>query len=72
METSALGPCFILVLSSLDDFKILEMTRVLVLLVSTKKSRAPLKGLKENIILGDMAPIRTGSREVICQLNVEK
>lgn len=31
-----------------------------------------LRGLKENIILGDMVPIGTGSKEVICQLNVEK
>nr|YP_009562292.1 RNA polymerase b''-subunit [Trichomanes trollii]QAV57649.1 RNA polymerase b''-subunit [Trichomanes trollii] len=31
-----------------------------------------LKGLKENIILGDMVPIGTGNNEVICQLNVEK
>nr|AXZ97051.1 RNA polymerase beta'' chain [Callistopteris apiifolia] len=30
-----------------------------------------LKGLKENIILGDMVPIGTGSQEVICQLTVE-
>nr|YP_010716113.1 RNA polymerase beta'' subunit [Crepidomanes latealatum]WDE75848.1 RNA polymerase beta'' subunit [Crepidomanes latealatum] len=31
-----------------------------------------LKGLKENIILGDMVPIGTGNKEVICQLNVER
>lgn len=31
-----------------------------------------LRGLKENIILGDMVPIGTGSKEVICQLNMEK
>nr|YP_009560114.1 RNA polymerase beta subunit [Vandenboschia speciosa]AZZ71239.1 RNA polymerase beta subunit [Vandenboschia speciosa] len=31
-----------------------------------------LKGLKENIILGDIIPIGTGSKEVICQLNLEK
>nr|QUG10268.1 RNA polymerase beta'' subunit [Hymenophyllum barbatum] len=31
-----------------------------------------LRGLKENIILGYMVPIGTGSKEVICQLNVEK
>nr|YP_010958403.1 RNA polymerase b''-subunit [Vandenboschia auriculata]ALO81792.1 RNA polymerase b''-subunit [Vandenboschia auriculata] len=31
-----------------------------------------LKGLKENIILGDIIPIGTGSKEVIYQLNSEK
>nr|YP_009973839.1 RNA polymerase beta'' subunit [Danaea sellowiana]QNH93725.1 RNA polymerase beta'' subunit [Danaea sellowiana] len=31
-----------------------------------------LKGLKENVVLGSVVPTGTGSREVICQINVEK
>lgn len=31
-----------------------------------------LKGLKENVILGDLVPIGTGSQEIVCQLDVEK
>nr|YP_009691090.1 RNA polymerase beta'' subunit [Tectaria panamensis]QEG57870.1 RNA polymerase beta'' subunit [Tectaria panamensis] len=31
-----------------------------------------LKGLKENVILGDAVPVGTGSPEIICQLEVNK
>nr|AYB71630.1 RNA polymerase beta'' subunit [Deparia lancea] len=31
-----------------------------------------LKGLKENVILGDVVPVGTGSPEIVCQLEVNK
>nr|YP_009547460.1 RNA polymerase beta'' subunit [Cheilanthes micropteris]AYW15456.1 RNA polymerase beta'' subunit [Cheilanthes micropteris] len=31
-----------------------------------------LKGLKENVVLGDAVPVGTGSPEIACQLNVNK
>nr|YP_009425625.1 RNA polymerase beta'' subunit [Christella appendiculata]ASU94300.1 RNA polymerase beta'' subunit [Christella appendiculata] len=31
-----------------------------------------LKGLKENVILGDVVPVGTGSPEIVCQLEVSK
>ena len=31
-----------------------------------------LKGLKENVILGDIVPVGTSSPEIVCQLEVNK
>nr|QKV47426.1 RNA polymerase beta'' subunit [Platycerium bifurcatum] len=57
--------------SFLSEASLQETTRVLA--KAALRGRIDwLKGLKENVILGDTIPIGTGSPEIVCQLKVNK
>nr|YP_011030788.1 RNA polymerase beta'' subunit [Hiya brooksiae]WQT71165.1 RNA polymerase beta'' subunit [Hiya brooksiae] len=57
--------------SFLSEASLQETTRVLA--KAALRGRIDrLKGLKENVILGDAVPIGTGSPEIVCQLKVNK
>nr|YP_009426938.1 RNA polymerase beta'' subunit [Hypodematium crenatum]ASU95614.1 RNA polymerase beta'' subunit [Hypodematium crenatum] len=57
--------------SFLSEASLQETTRVLA--KAALRGRIDrLKGLKENVILGDAVPIGTGSPEIVCQLEVNK
>nr|AWD77895.1 RNA polymerase b''-subunit [Odontosoria chinensis] len=57
--------------SFLSEASLQETTRVLA--KAALRGRIDrLKGLKENVIPGDTVPIGTGSKEIICQLEVDK
>ncbi len=57
--------------SFLSEASLQETTRVLA--KAALRGRIDrLKGLKENVILGDAVPVGTGSPEIVCQLEVNK
>nr|QKV46102.1 RNA polymerase beta'' subunit [Selliguea yakushimensis] len=57
--------------SFLSEASLQETTRVLA--KAALRGRIDrLKGLKENVILGDAVPVGTGSPEIVCQLKVNK
>nr|YP_009426328.1 RNA polymerase beta'' subunit [Diplazium dilatatum]ASU95003.1 RNA polymerase beta'' subunit [Diplazium dilatatum] len=57
--------------SFLSEASLQETTRVLA--KAALRGRIDrLKGLKENVILGDVVPVGTGSPEIVCQLEVSK
>nr|QJQ36589.1 RNA polymerase beta'' subunit [Pyrrosia sheareri] len=57
--------------SFLSEASLQETTRVLA--KAALRGRIDrLKGLKENVILGDTVPVGTGSPEIVCQLKVNK
>nr|YP_009427553.1 RNA polymerase beta'' subunit [Woodsia macrochlaena]ASU96228.1 RNA polymerase beta'' subunit [Woodsia macrochlaena] len=57
--------------SFLSEASLQETTRVLA--KAALRGRIDrLKGLKENVILGDVVPVGTGSPEIVCQLEVNK
>nr|QLD96872.1 RNA polymerase beta'' subunit [Brainea insignis] len=57
--------------SFLSEASLQETTRVLA--KAALRGRIDwLKGLKENVILGDVVPIGTGSPEIVCQLEVNR
>nr|YP_010518151.1 RNA polymerase beta'' subunit [Dryopteris fulgens]UXN84464.1 RNA polymerase beta'' subunit [Dryopteris fulgens]UXN84640.1 RNA polymerase beta'' subunit [Dryopteris fulgens] len=57
--------------SFLSEASLQETTRVLA--KAAPRGRIDrLKGLKENVILGDAVPVGTGSPEIVCQLEVNK
>nr|YP_009690824.1 RNA polymerase beta'' subunit [Oleandra articulata]QEG57604.1 RNA polymerase beta'' subunit [Oleandra articulata] len=57
--------------SFLSEASLQETTRVLA--KAALRGRIDrLKGLKENVILGDSVPVGTGSPEIVCQLEVNK
>nr|YP_010885991.1 RNA polymerase beta'' subunit [Athyrium deltoidofrons]WJH16196.1 RNA polymerase beta'' subunit [Athyrium deltoidofrons] len=57
--------------SFLSEASLQETTRVLA--KAAPRGRIDrLKGLKENVILGDVVPVGTGSPEIVCQLEVNK
>lgn len=57
--------------SFLSEASLQETTRVLA--KAALRGRIDwLKGLKENVILGDVVPVGTGSPEIVCQLEVNR